>query len=79
MISQETYNGLVKELKIQFHTIDVTDGADGRKLVEVHSKEMILETAKEQRYLHGAIMLCDNYSIKVENGVLVFIFGFQVM
>lgn len=47
-------------------------------LVTVKTKEMILETHKEYRYFHGAILACNNYSIKAEGNELIIVFGFEI-
>ena len=81
-MTKQKFNKIVKELKIMsknsgyYGSVKVEEG-ETRALVEYRTKEMILETAKENKYLHGAIINCDNYSIKVENNELVFVFGFE--
>lgn len=75
---------LVKELKIMFNglnhegevKVDYFD-IQGKAMVEVKTKDIILETHKSPHYLHGAFTYCNNYSICVEDGILVLNFGFK--
>ena len=78
-LTRKVFDQKVKELEIQFkNNVEVIEN-DNRALVTVKTKEMILETHKEAKYFHGAIMLCDNYSIRIENNELVIEFGFEIM
>jgi len=79
---KEKFYQIIDELKIMFSdlnhlgTVKVDEG-ETRALVEIRTKDMILETHKENIYFHGALMNCDNYSLKAENGELVIVFGFE--
>lgn len=77
-LARKVFEQKIEELKIQFkNNVEVME-IDNRALVTVKTKEMILETNKECKYFHGAIMLCDNYSIRIENDELVVEFGFEI-
>ena len=79
-MTKQKFNEIVKELRVMFNNLNgsvkVEEG-ETRALVECRTKEMILETAKEKKYLHGALISCDNYSIKTENDELVIVLGFE--
>lgn len=46
-------------------------------LVTVITENMILETQKGEKYLYGAILKCDNFSIQARGNQLIIKFGFQ--
>ena len=81
---KEKYEKIVEELRVMFGggygactgTVN-TQERENRALVEIRTKDVILKTHKENMYFHGALMNCDNYSLKVENDELVIIFGFE--
>ena len=78
-LSRNVFEQRVKELKIMFKDGNVEVAENGNKvLVTVKTKEMILETHKEYRYFHGAILACNNYSIKAEGNELIIVFGFKI-
>lgn len=77
-LARKVFNQRVEELKIQFkNNVEVIEN-DNRALITIRTKDIILETNKECKYLHGAIMLCDNYSIRTENNELIMEFGFEI-
>lgn len=82
-ITYKQFQECVKELKLMFSSpqnqgdVEVLEVQENKKaLVTITTKEMILETHKEEKYFHGAILKSDNYSLKSENGKLVIVFGF---
>lgn len=83
-ITYQQFQDSVKELQLMFASpqnrgnVDVLEIKENKKaLVTITTKEMILETHKEAKYFHGAILKSDNYSLKSEDGNLVIVFGFQ--
>ena len=78
-LSRKVFEQRVKELKIMFKDGNVeVEENDNKALLTVRTKEMILETHKEYRYFHGAILACNNYSIKAEGNELIIVFGFEI-
>jgi len=78
-LSRKVLEQRIKELKIMFKdgNVEVVEN-DNKALLTVRTKEMILEAHKEYRYFHGAILACNNYSIKAENNELIITFGFEI-
>ena len=78
-LSRKVFEQRIKEFKIMFkdENVKVTEN-DNKALLTVRTKEMILETHKEYRYFHGAILACNNYSIKAEGNELIIVFGFEI-
>lgn len=82
-ITYKQFQECVKELRMMFSSpqnkgdIEVVEVQETKKaLVTITTKDMILETHKEAKYFHGAILKSDNYSLKSEEGNLVIVFGF---
>ncbi|PLS19480.1 hypothetical protein CVD28_03425 [Bacillus sp. M6-12] len=82
-ITYKQFQDCVKELRLMFSShqnrgsVEVTEIQETKKaLVTITTKDMLLETHKEAKYFHGAILKCDNYSLKAEEGNLVIVFGF---
>lgn len=82
-ITYKQFQECVKELQLMFASlqnkgnIEVLEVKENKTaLVTITTKAMILETHKEAKYFHGAILKSHNYSLKSENDNLVIVFGF---
>lgn len=86
MIGKSKFNDIVKDLKVMFSgkggnglngQIEVSGGINDRYLVEIKTKDIIIDTHKDKNYFYEAMLSCSNYSFKVENGYLVIVLGFE--
>lgn len=88
-ISRRQFEKQMEELNIMFNgknyrgTIDVQEvkqeGTNNSKaMVTIKTEAFVYEVHKQNAYLYGAILKCDNFSLEAENNTLIMKFGFEI-
>lgn len=86
-ISENQFKELMDELKIMFSkdnysgTVDIQrannpGNGENKALVTITTKFFIYDPHKLNKYLYGAFLKCDNYSLDAKEDTLIMTFGF---